>query len=89
MGQGGPTQENFAQNLANIVPNHTIYGSELSIRRGDLLVYLAKPVDNMAIEMDYQIDPDRGYELYSFNHMEMEFSGGGYRKANNWLVIRL
>ena len=71
IGQGGPMVNNFAQNLANIVPNHTIYAAEQKIHRGDLLVNRMEPnKDNMTLEMNYLIDPKKNNKIYPFRREE-------------------
>lgn len=77
VGTGGPENDNFAQNLANVVPGHVVFGSENAIGRGELLVTLAETKENKRLEMNYEIDPEAGYTLHKFVDMSIQFSGGG------------
>ena len=84
VGTGGPENDNFAQNLANVVPGHVVFGSENAIERGDLLVTLADTKENKRLEMNYEIDPKAGYTLHKFVDMSIQFSGGG---MSNKLIL--
>jgi len=67
VGKGGLNGDNFAKELSINLPGHTIFGSEESIRRGDLNVIFAYAnINKRILEMWYEIEPDRNYQLYPF-----------------------
>ena len=69
VGQGGIEGDNFSNKLASwLKPSITVYGSEESINRGDLLVsgmYINKKTG--ALVTKYEIDQNK-YELYKFKN---------------------
>jgi len=67
VGKGGPGANNLATEFCRHLRNHTIFASEESIKRGDLLVVLAKEDYRKGIlNMDYEIDSSQKYKLHKF-----------------------
>ena len=69
VGQGGIEGDNFSNTLVNLLkPSITVYGSEESINRGDLLlsqIYINEKTG--ALVTKYTIDQNK-YELYKFKN---------------------
>ena len=59
--------DNVATFFAQCLPGHIIFGSERSIKRGDLLATELLPdYDNNVLLVDYEIDMDANYNMYKF-----------------------
>lgn len=83
VGQGGINANNFSNKLSELLPNHTIFGSEKSIRRGDLLVLVAEEdYQNNVLNMVYEIDDSCDYQMYSFRHNTK--NTGGKKTSIRW-----
>lgn len=86
VGKGGINGNNFSNKLSKLLPNHTIFGSEKSIRRGDLLVLVAEEdYQNNVLNMVYEIDDSCDYQMYSFRNNT--HNKGGFNKNIVWYRI--
>lgn len=68
-GSGGTSDpDNFANRLLKNLPKGTtIYASEKSIKRGELLVLsMLTDFNRRKFALKYMIDPDAGYQIYEF-----------------------
>jgi len=67
VGKNGLSGDNFANALASKLPGHVIFGSEESIKRGDLsLIYADDNFNKRSLLIWYEIDPEQNYQIYSF-----------------------
>ena len=86
VGKGGTNGDNFAKTLSNKLPNHIIFAAEKSIYRNELLVTVAEEdYLNGILNMNYEIDSKRNYEIYKFLTSTKK-SGGSLGFSNKTLL---
>lgn len=86
VGKGGPNGDNFAKTLSTYLPNHIIFAAEQSINRNDLLVTVAEEdYLNGILNMNYEIDAIRKYQIYKFLTSTKKI-GGSFNFINKKLL---
>ena len=86
VGKGGPGQDNFANHLSVLLPNHLIFAAENSIARNELIVKVAEEDnENKILTMKYIVDEGIQNEIYDFYTGKLQ----GGNKSKKWKVYKL